>query len=311
MRTIALVTQKGGSGKSTLALGLTGAALEAGERVTILDTDPQGTVSNWASRRAQQRPEVIRAGNGFELERILRSITRSGDGVAIIDTAAGTDSVLTAAAIRAAEFCLLPSRPCVADIEASHATVRVLQRWAKPFAFVLNQAAPRYNIQEADPLHRLGVLALPLIVLRSFCDELCMSWAEIAQLAADPLVTIGAHTVTHCILKKVGEDAVRSEMRESAAVLEAALGKRPQHFSYPFGDPTSAGPREFAIAGALGFKTAVTTRPGVLFAEHRDHLMALPRVSLNGEYQQRRYVRVLMSGAGTAMWNGFRRVDAA
>jgi peptidoglycan/xylan/chitin deacetylase (PgdA/CDA1 family) len=149
------------------------------------------------------------------------------------------------------------------------------------------------------------------VVLRSFCDELCMSWAEIAELAADPLVTIGAHTVNHCILKKVGEDAVRSEMRESAAVLEAALGKRPQHFSYPFGDPTSAGPREFAIAGALGFKTAVTTRPGVLFPEHRDHLMALPRVSLNGEYQQRRYVRVLMSGAGTAMWNGFRRVDAA
>ena len=149
------------------------------------------------------------------------------------------------------------------------------------------------------------------VVLRSFCDELCMSWAEIAELAADPLVTIGAHTVNHCILKKVGEDAVRSEMRESAAVLEAALGKRPQHFSYPFGDPTSAGPREFAIAGALGFKTAVTTRPGVLFPAHRDHLMALPRVSLNGEYQQRRYVRVLMSGAGTAMWNGFRRVDAA
>ena len=183
MRTIALATQKGGSGKSTLALGLTGAALEAGERVTILDTDPQGTVSNWAARRAQQRPEVIRAGNGFELERILRSITRSGDGVAIIDTAAGTDSVLTAAAIRAAEFCLLPSRPCVADIEASHATVRVLQRWAKPFAFVLNQAAPRYNIQEADPLHRLGVLALPLIVLRNDHQHAIAAGLTVCELA--------------------------------------------------------------------------------------------------------------------------------
>ena len=94
-------------------------------------------------------------------------------------------------------------------------------------------------------------------------------------------------------------------------MIEAALGERPPHFSYPVGDATSAGPREFRIAEELGFKTAVTTRPGVLFPEHRNHLMALPRISLNGEYQQQRFVRVLMSGAATGLWNGFRRVNAA
>jgi peptidoglycan/xylan/chitin deacetylase (PgdA/CDA1 family) len=146
----------------------------------------------------------------------------------------------------------------------------------------------------------------------SFCRDLCMDWAEIVDLAADPLCTIGAHTVNHMMLRKVPSDAtVRAEMEMSRAVLEAALGKRPDHLAYPVGDPTSAGPREFRIAAELGFKTAVTTRPGVLFKAHRDYLTALPRISVNGEFQQQRYIKVLMSGAGTAFWNRFRRVSAA
>ena len=148
--------------------------------------------------------------------------------------------------------------------------------------------------------------------MAAFCRDLCMDWEEIAELAADPLCTIGAHTVNHKMLMKVPDDAaVRAEMEMSRAVIEAALGTRPEHLAYPVGDPTSAGPREFRIASELGFKTAVTTRPGVLFRAHRDHLTALPRISVNGEFQQQRYLKVLMSGAGTAFWNRFRRVNAA
>jgi peptidoglycan/xylan/chitin deacetylase (PgdA/CDA1 family) len=146
---------------------------------------------------------------------------------------------------------------------------------------------------------------------QAICNDLCMTWAEIAEIARDALATIGAHTVNHVMLKKTTDEAVRSEMQLSASTIEAALGERPAHFSYPVGDRTSAGPREFRIAAAVGFKTAVTTRPGVLFPEHAGHLTALPRISLNGEYQQPRYAKVLLSGAATAMWNGFRRVDAA
>jgi peptidoglycan/xylan/chitin deacetylase (PgdA/CDA1 family) len=114
------------------------------------------------------------------------------------------------------------------------------------------------------------------------------------------------------MLKKLdSEQAVRAEMEQSRAVIEAALGKRPHHLAYPVGDPTSAGAREFRIASELGFKTAVTTRPGVIFRKHREHLTALPRISVNGDFQRQRYLKVLMSGSATAMWNGFRRVNAA
>ncbi len=147
--------------------------------------------------------------------------------------------------------------------------------------------------------------------LAAFCKDLCMDWEELAELAADPLVTIGAHTVNHPMLAKLPEKSARSEIDLSRSVIEAALATRPEHLSFPVGDRTSAGPREFKIAAELGFKTAVTTRPGVLFPHHAERLTALPRLSLNGEYQRLRYVRVLLSGAATAMWNGFRRGEAA
>jgi peptidoglycan/xylan/chitin deacetylase (PgdA/CDA1 family) len=93
--------------------------------------------------------------------------------------------------------------------------------------------------------------------------------------------------------------------------IEDALQRPVVHLAYPYGDRHAAGAREFALAQAAGYKTAVTTRPGMVFPESGRHLTALPRVSLNGNYQDTRILPVLTSGAATAMWNGFRRVDAA
>lgn len=145
----------------------------------------------------------------------------------------------------------------------------------------------------------------------SISAELCMSWDELAAFARDPLVTIGAHTLSHCNLAKASPEDARREMTESRANIQARLDLPADHFAYPYGDRSAAGARDFALAREIGFKTAVTTRPGMLFAENADHPMALPRLSLNGNYQQKRLLPVLTSGAATAMWNGFRRVDAA
>ncbi len=145
----------------------------------------------------------------------------------------------------------------------------------------------------------------------NICREFCMDWAELADFARDPLVTIGAHTDTHLMVAKASAETVRAEMRTGARLIKEKLGVVPTHFAFPVGDATSAGPRDFAIAAEVGFRTAVTTRPGVLFPEHRDHLTALPRISVNGDFQRMRYLDVLLSGAPTALMNRFRRVNAA
>jgi peptidoglycan/xylan/chitin deacetylase (PgdA/CDA1 family) len=187
-----------------------------------------------------------------------------------------------------------------ATLEEKHHVYNQLYKWVRSFR---TEDELRRVVRDLSVRYQVDIAA--------FCAELCMSWEDLGQLAADPLVTIGAHTVNHVMLAKTPERQARAEMAMSRSVIEASLGVRPDHLSYPVGDATSAGPREFRIAAELGYKTAVTTRPGVLFPEHGQHLTALPRISLNGEHQQSRYVRVLLSGAATALWNGFRRVDAA
>jgi peptidoglycan/xylan/chitin deacetylase (PgdA/CDA1 family) len=142
-------------------------------------------------------------------------------------------------------------------------------------------------------------------------SDLCLSWDELKQLGSEPLITIGAHTLSHCNLARQSEEAAGREIAASRAKIEGALQRPVLHLAYPYGDRAAAANREFVLAAAAGFKTAVTTRPAMIFPENAAHPTALPRVSLNGHYQDSRVLPVLTSGAATAMWNGFRRIDAA
>ena len=165
---------------------------------------------------------------------------------------------------------------------------------------------------EHDVLREVGALcARHGVDASAICRELCMSWDELKAFAGDPLVTIGAHTITHPNLAKQHEDVALNELKSSRERIAAALGRPVLHLAYPYGDRRAAGPREFALAKTAGFKTAVTTRPGMVFPQSADHITALQRVSLNGNYQDKRFLPVLTSGAATAVWNGFRRIDAA
>ena len=141
MHAIVLATQKGGSGKSTLAVGLAVAAMQDGQRVGVIDADPQGTISNWGRRRSNPDPRVERARSDIAIERAMLDLGRDDVTVTIIDTAS-TDNALSAAAIGAADLCLIPARPSPADIEAALptlGTLRRLEQAAVKLRFVLRQ----------------------------------------------------------------------------------------------------------------------------------------------------------------------------
>jgi peptidoglycan/xylan/chitin deacetylase (PgdA/CDA1 family) len=135
------------------------------------------------------------------------------------------------------------------------------------------------------------------------CRDLVMDFDTLRSLASDPLVTIGAHTRRHLALAKLPQDEMEAEISQSVARIEAELARPCRHFSYPYGCQASAGRREFAAAHKLGMTTAVTTRKGLIAHHHQSALTALPRLSLNGDFQDARYVKVLLSGAPFAVMN--------
>ncbi|MDD9910292.1 MAG: polysaccharide deacetylase family protein [Ahrensia sp.] len=138
-----------------------------------------------------------------------------------------------------------------------------------------------------------------------------MSWDELRTLAADPLCTIGAHGNDHLALARLSQQAMEADLLDGLDRLTKKMGKRPAHLAYPFGYRSAAGAREFKASNAMGFETAVTTRPGMIFPAHIDHLTALPRISVNGWYQDLRYIAPLASGLPTRLRRRFRQLDVA
>src|SRR6516165_4345384 len=216
MQTVVLACQKGGSGKSTLTVGIAIAAVGDGHRVAIIDTDPQGTVSNWGRRRTAPEPYVHRLGSGIELERPLLAFR--APTVAIIDTPA-THNALSLSAISVSNICLIPARPSPADIEATLPTIGAARKLGKPFAFVLNQAPPRgCRLSEAAAaLNAAGVLALPYIVQRNDHQDALGAGFGVTEFAPEGLAAQEIVGLWQYVWKKMTAESIVREKVQSRA----------------------------------------------------------------------------------------------
>ncbi len=170
------------------------------------------------------------------------------------------------------------------------------------FDYLLNYFTS--EVSESEQRHVLSSLCeLHGIDCEAHRAASIMNWPELRELAKDPLCTLGAHTIHHYAVARLSEDQAQFEIAESRRLIELETGRVPAHFAYPYGYPAAASPRDFEICKRLGFTTAVTTRHGVCYPAHGEHLTALPRVSLNGNFQKQKYVKTLLSGATTRLSN--------
>ncbi|RWM73214.1 MAG: polysaccharide deacetylase [Mesorhizobium sp.] len=159
------------------------------------------------------------------------------------------------------------------------------------------------QVCEEDQRAVLRELARSNGIERDARQSTLMNWDEIRTMAGHPLVTIGAHTVNHRNLKRLPEADARHEVDDVRGILQAELGEAPRHFAYPYGYASAVGDREVGFARDAFYASAVTTRHGVLRAEHAGFLHALPRISLNGRYQSVAHIRTMLSGVTTPLAN--------
>jgi len=142
--------------------------------------------------------------------------------------------------------------------------------------------------------------------LVDLADQQMMTWDEVRELASDPLVTIGAHTHDHFALARLDSSSARADVTKGVGILERETGRRPKHFAYPYGKSHAVSLRDAEILRDIGFSSSVTTLPGVLQSVNARDPMMLPRVSLNGRFQDPAVVDQYLTGAPFALYRAAR-----
>ena len=205
MQVISFVTQKGGSGKTTLAINCAVIAAHKSKKVLIIDMDRQGTAESWYQDREAENPQLIKI-EATELKKGIDAAEKQGFDFVLIDTP-GREEPAQAAAIKAADFCIVPCRPSPADMKATPPTVETIRRLGKPAFFVLTQTPPKsFRIREAERgLSVLGtVCPIPIVSRTAYQDAqgagLGVTEYETAGKAADEI-----RELWNWIQKKIGK----------------------------------------------------------------------------------------------------------
>ena len=120
------------------------------------------------------------------------------------------------------------------------------------------------------------------------CDELCMDWEELKVLANDPLVTIGAHTVSHPAMNTLTLEEMEKEVLDGKKELEEKLKISIDHFAYPYGTTRQVNEREFNFLKNNDFKTSTTTRANNIRELNIDSSEQLPRILLKENFSLER-----------------------
>jgi peptidoglycan/xylan/chitin deacetylase (PgdA/CDA1 family) len=179
--------------------------------------------------------------------------------------------------------------------EEQHFQIRTVEQKYEVYEYIegwMRQLAPADLTAALGDLCRRYSIDLAEVSRGTFMD-----WADLDKLAADPMVTFGSATVNYSPLSRLKANVALREMTMANAVIDAALHRSVRHVAFPFGDRDSFRRAHVVMAEEAGFASAVSTISGIVEAEGRTNLRALPRIAWDGRMRSLRAMRVILSGA--------------
>ena len=152
MRSFSLLAQKGGAGKTTLAVHLAIHAAMGGERVVLIDTDPQASAADWWRARRMRQPAMAQCPPG-KVGAALAAAAARGFTLAVVDTAPRADRAAYLVA-EVVDFNLIPCRPGPMDLRAIGSSVDIVEHINVPSGIVLNASPPARGDVEAPTVRQ-------------------------------------------------------------------------------------------------------------------------------------------------------------
>lgn len=127
---IAVVNQKGGAGKTTLSMQLAGTLGRWGQKVLVIDADPQATATRWAASADDEKPFPASVSGlsaaGSKVHREAKKFINNYDYI-FIDCPPAADSPVPQSALLIADLALVPVIPSPLDLWASVGIRQVIE----------------------------------------------------------------------------------------------------------------------------------------------------------------------------------------
>ncbi len=145
MPVVVIASSKGGAGKSTTAVLLGTELARKGVPVTMLDCDPNHSLSIWAGKGTL--PENIQALSDVTESSIVKTIKQHDvDGAVVIVDLEGVASRMVSRAISQADLVLIPMRATILDATIGAQSLQLIAE---------EEEAINRRIAHADPRHPL------------------------------------------------------------------------------------------------------------------------------------------------------------